>query len=109
MSTPHRDRPEKFYPTKFVVEGKGDFPIDMLRYDRAVPATERDANTITREGRTELVDDGKGNTVWTTSARRVSLVRYSSAGKSGPCIERWRSFGWRVVEVEWSDGTKETL
>lgn len=83
-----KDNPEKYYPTKFLVEGSGEFPIDMLRYDRAVPETEVASNAISREG-----------------LRAVRLVRFSSAGKSGPNVARWKSFGWQVTEVTYSDGT----
>ena len=89
MSNPSKDRPEKMYPVKFVVEGRGDFPIDMLRYDRAVPMTEHDSGVIAYES-------GK---------RRVHLIRYSAAGKSGPCQQRWDSFNWLVISIEYSDGT----
>ena len=90
MSNPHKDQPEKLYPVRFLVEGSGQFPIDMLRYDRAVPETEIASNAIMRDG-----------------LRAVRLVRYSSAGKSGPNLMRWHSYRWEVVEVTYSDGTVE--
>jgi hypothetical protein len=84
---------EKFYSIKYIVEGSGRFPFDMLRYDRAVPATESDSNSINREHRI---------------GRMVELIRFSSAGKSGPCVARWASFGWKVVRIEYPDGSIET-
>jgi len=81
---------EKFYPIKIFVMGSGKFPIDMLRYDRCVPATESDANGIaSREA----------------YGRCIGLIRFSSARRSAPNIARWKSFGWVVGRVEYGDGT----
>jgi hypothetical protein len=93
-----KDKPEKYYPTKFLVEGSGQFPIDMLRYDRCCPATESDSNAINRQ----VKWDGEK-----TAKCHIELIRYSSAGKSGPNVARWASFGWKVLQVEYSDGTIE--
>lgn len=65
-----------------VVEGAGDFPLDMLRYDHAFPAEEQDSNAMGRSDR-----------------RRVVLIA-RSVGASPECAvtpRRWESFGWRVV------------
>lgn len=105
MSNPHKDQPEKYYPIRFFVEGSGRFPIDMLRYDRAVPVTESDSNTIIRCLRR---DGDLADSSVHTSTFTVELMRYSSAGKSGPCVARWASFGWKVLRVEYPDGTVAT-
>jgi len=81
---------EKFYRIKYAVEGSGTFPIDMLRYDRACPSSEDYSHIIEREG-----------------LRRVELLRFSPAGKSGPNVERWASFGWKVTRIEYYDGKVE--
>lgn len=67
---------------EFTVEGKGEFPLDMLRYDRCWPATGSDANRID----TSLVPG-------VAPSRQVGLC-----GLIVPHIKRWQSFGWRVVE-----------
>lgn len=59
----------------FRVEGAGDFPLDMLRYDRCFPAAGVDVETIRADG-----------------ARRVTLL-----SDRHPTPARWDSFGWRVV------------
>lgn len=82
--------PDKFYVIYYVVQGSGDFPIDMLRYDRSCPASESDSHQIER-----------------FELRRVALTRFSAAGKSGPNEARWKSFGWRVVGIRWWDETTE--
>jgi hypothetical protein len=96
MSNPLKDKAEKFYVTKFLVTGSGRFPIDMLRYDRCVPATEGDSNGISH-----------GGIPSNTHGRTIGLIRYSVAGMSGPNEARWKSFGWRVMRVEYSNGKVE--
>lgn len=62
----------------FIVEGRGEFPFDMLRHSSAWPADTTSALALGRRDR-----------------RRVALtartLRYVVP-------ERWESFGWRVVE-----------
>lgn len=71
------------YETIFVVEGFGEFPLDMLRYDSAFPMSERDAH-IAGNGRTER--------------RRVALIS-RRVNDNLPSAERWLSFLWHVVGV----------
>lgn len=76
MLTP--DRPAKMY--HFFVTGHGYFPIDMLRMDRAWPASESDANKmhgLNKERRT---------------------VELRSLNE--PAIGRWTSFDWVVTSYE---------
>lgn len=63
----------------YTVEGFGDFPWDMLRRDRCWPATEdRDSYGLRPA----------------SVRRRVALTTNLD---SAPLVERWASFGWRVV------------
>jgi hypothetical protein len=84
---------ETLYRSRIIVEGRLRFPYDMLCYDTCVPATERDANEIARTGYSAPV--------------RISLTRFAPAPKTPPSVGRWASFGWRVVEVVYHDGTIE--
>ncbi len=68
--------------TRFVVDGKGPFPLDMLRRDRCFPATEGDSSAIAA----------------TIISRRITL--YSVQRSWNLTKDRWASFGWRVIEVE---------
>lgn len=78
--------PDKFKSVKFIVEGGGSFPIDMLRYDSACPDTGEDAAKLARHHVPALA--------------RVTLRRFFPVGCSEmPEVERWESFGWRVVSV----------
>lgn len=61
---------------EYVVEGDGDFPIDMLRFDLCWPATERDAMVVGYRG------------------KRTVMIR----GLKVPTEGRWASFGWTVPE-----------
>lgn len=63
----------------YVVQGAGDFPHDMLRYDESFPAREKDS------GRMEGLTKRK---------RRVMLATDSA---QAPNAERWKSFLWEVV------------
>jgi hypothetical protein len=42
----YNKRNVKVWETIFVVEGMGEFPLDMLRYDNAFPLTERDSGGV---------------------------------------------------------------
>jgi hypothetical protein len=70
----------------FIVRGSGRFPFDMLRRDRCWPAGEHESYRLT-------VDDDE------LALRQVKLH-----GLAYPTIERWRSFGWIVQEIEGVEG-----
>lgn len=86
----------KSYVVLFTVHPKNleaprDFPMDMLRYDRCVPATESDsyriANALTRD-----VDSDK---------MRIRLASHGRDLFWLPHLARWESFGWTVaIDVE---------
>jgi hypothetical protein len=71
--------------TTYTVEGCGEFPFDMLRYDASYPTTSSDANSI------PIPDAGP------TTRRSVSLTHASDSRIWGPTLGRWESFGWRVT------------
>lgn len=84
--------------TIIVVEGSGDFPIDMLRYDSAAPLSEADSGIISRS----FVDNsGPPSHPAHTSAPgkvRVALRAFHSVGNTPATHDRWlRGFGWEVV------------
>lgn len=62
----------------FMVEGKGKFPFDMLRYDQCFPCDGWSAHNIS---------------VDTPDLRTVKLICISSTGITAA---RWASFGWYV-------------
>jgi hypothetical protein len=63
----------------FVVEGAGQFPYDMLRYDACWPATENDSRLL--EGTLR-------------ERRRVAIETIASFTLTP---DRWASFGWKIV------------
>jgi hypothetical protein len=67
------------------------FPIDMLRRDSCVPASEIDAARISRTLSMESATDA------TTPIH--SLRFYPAGGNPMPTVGRWESFGWRVMAV----------
>ena len=67
---------------RFIVEGTGEFPFDMLRYDQCWPAGEVDASQMMEHNNHGLVK------------RKVVLETFN---KHAPTSGRWASFLWRVV------------
>ncbi len=66
--------------TTFIVIGRGEFPIDMLRYDSAYPVTEDDSRVI-----------GQRTYEWD----RGVLLQHRGVQKDWePTLGRWKSFGW---------------
>lgn len=72
-------------PTEFTVRGRGAFPVDMLRYDAAYPASAYDARQVERtfDERLEGFFD-----VWT--------ITLQTRCATSPTAGRWHSFGWEV-------------
>jgi len=62
------------------VEGRDEFPIDMLRYDQCWPERELDSGLIQRHGE-----------------NRIILVRGDRT--IGPTVDRWKSYGWKVLTI----------
>ena len=75
-------RPREY---RYMVEGEGRFPLDMLRYDMSYPASETDSNAIAN-----TFNEGYERR-W-----RVELV-----SKRRPTAARWASFNWRVSDASW--------
>ena len=77
------------YVVTYKVTGLGEFPWDMLRYDRSSPYSEiRDSYWLNRP----------------REQRTIQLVTYIESlnvRKNGfqPCVARWESFGWQVSEI----------
>lgn len=67
---------------RYAVIGMGEFPFDMLRYDRAFPTVEQETPLM---GNAHRQDEGM---------RRIHLM-----SAQAPTKARWGSFGWRVEEV----------
>jgi len=80
------------YIIDFVVAGRGDFPMDMLRYDECWPQDTSDASLIARSLYEGVNADGRLGE-WVIRLRRFS------EHKIGPTVARWESFGWKVTEI----------
>lgn len=70
-------------PTTFEVEGWGNFPIDMLRYDNCRPYSEQDSYKI------------QDSYIARSAHRKVKLICFNAFQE--PAVGRWESFGWRVA------------
>lgn len=78
------------YSFKFVVEGRNNFPLDMLRYDACWPASASDVNRLAR------------SLEFNTELKRIELYHVHPARMWDPSTKRWASFDWRVLDVsEW--------
>lgn len=83
------------YQRSFTVRGAGEFPLDMLRYDRCWPNAGDDVEAILpRYG---------GAALGALATREVRLCKFAHT-KRGPYVEegRWTSFGWTVIEQEFA-------
>ncbi len=69
--------------TKFItVEGRGRFPLDMLRYDSCWPYTSVDSARMDPDIREK---------------RKIVLL---TDAEHAPTHRRWDSFTWRVIEED---------
>lgn len=85
-----RDARRPRFEIYFLVRGSGEFPIDMLRYDSACPATEQDSHAMRREEEKRVV-----------LLRRFTLDKPPTVGNEA----RWRSFGWEPLA--WSEDVEK--
>lgn len=71
---------------EFTVTGKGEFPLDMLRYDQCYPKREgEDVRAVYESVR----GFSHHSMPW-----QVTLVTVKD---SAPTVGRWESFGWSVL------------
>ena len=81
----------KFYRHEVIVEGRGPFPLDMLRYDRCYPQQEGDSYQLEASFHSTSARDGGPHSI------RVETVRTDQ--RFNPFqTRRWASFGWNVVD-----------
>lgn len=73
------------YHQVFKVQGKGAFPIDMLRYDYCYPHSEEDSRKVFLKG-----------------IRTIELVRRIDREGTVPAAGHWLSYGWKIQEVNTS-------
>lgn len=74
---------------KATILGRGEFPIDMLRYDGAFPYSERDATIIAES----LSGNIRGS--W-----EVTIAVYTYDIRQPFHLRRWHSFGCEVTLLE---------
>lgn len=92
-------------PARFIVEGKGHFPHDMLRYDVAAFADGKDFAAAGASDNSDWAEDDVRR-----KTRRVVLTRTEDSPSTAPCKDRWTSFGWTViVDEEWDPARFEML
>ena len=63
----------------------GQFPVDMLRYDGCYPSAEQEMYAICGRNREQAT---------------VHLTRVHPGKDAHLTDARWRSFGWRITNVE---------
>jgi hypothetical protein len=81
------------YSTKFTVEGHGPFPLDMLRYDGCFPAGPGDVGSMIEPRPHPAAPSSM-------EVRRVTLLTFhGTKAQNGVTAGRWKSFGWKVIEV----------
>ena len=78
------------YISIFEVEGSGEFPFDMLRYDHCYPRHENEIHTMCH------YPEERG-------LKKITLVSRCNTKHEAdqiPTEGRWNSFTWRVVSRE---------
>lgn len=84
---------EKIYLVTFTVQGKGTFPMDMLRHDCCWPADTHSAYALlTPEDRSN-----RANLRSVTLRRRVHANSPVLAAPRAVTVDRWASFGWTAT------------
>ncbi len=86
--------PKESKQYSFVVEGTGEFPTDMLRYDSAVPATNADQTVINAK----YLDEKTHDVLWEGTKLRKNRVTLLTTNPNAPTYGRWKSHTWKVVE-----------
>lgn len=74
-------------PYRYLVVGRGEFPVDMLRYDEC---------DFTNEAERVAALGTMVPSTHTPGRRQIAMV--SATGRR-PTIGRWASFGWTVREA----------
>jgi hypothetical protein len=69
-----------------IIQGRGEFPMDMLRYDSCYPNSERDSVLIA-----DTVRSYKRDGRWSICVK--------SASKNPWTVGRWESFGVKITDV----------
>lgn len=65
----------------YTVQGAGEFPFDMLRYDSCYPATQEAVSVMAPGG----------------PRPRLPMRSVQVTGRREPTEGRWASFGWHVM------------
>ena len=71
------------YEFSYTVNGRGRFPMDMLRYDHSTPYSSADAARIEA-----TFDSPMGVPIG------ITLVKVTNDKDWKPCVDRWASFLW---------------
>lgn len=75
---------------RFVVEGKGNFPFEMLSYEGAVFYSSADLHAAQQSGM-----------AFAHRVRRIQMRRfYIAEGTHAPTRTQWEERGWKVVEID---------
>jgi hypothetical protein len=74
-----------------MVQGSGEFPHDMLRYDHCWPESESQTPLLSSDPR--LYPESHYR-----ERRQILIERFIESAKERPASGRWRSFGWEVLE-----------
>jgi hypothetical protein len=73
----------KEYRYEFTVVGRGQFPVDMLRYDACWPKREAE----------DSISISASFAIHAHGTEEITLI-----GVKAPTEARWESFGWKVKD-----------
>ena len=77
---------QKMY--EYTVSGTSTFPWDMLRYDHCYPADQESASKLSHDG-------PRADAEWHRVSRKVRI-----RSQYPPTEDRWKSFGWLVMDTK---------
>lgn len=85
---------------RYIVEGSGHFPHDMLRYDQSAFESDQDVQLAGPNDNSDWTEDDVRRL-----RRKIVLIRDTNLTKA-PHVDRWRSFGW-VVLADQCEGSRD--
>lgn len=83
------------YRHRAVVSGKGQFPVDMLRYEQCWPDSDCDAHAIAGTlQRWENLSPAHA------LPAKITVAKFNGEKRPSWTTARWKSFGWTVKVLD---------
>jgi hypothetical protein len=90
----------KYY--RFTVEGSGEFPWDMLRYDSCFPISNAHVTGGMNDNILNMSMCHHDAKEYYKGNRQVELMKIVDSKNEVPTEGRWNSFGWKIVKISFN-------